>query len=32
MKVVKFHACLDDRIVIMAIMHLHRDPDYWKER
>ena len=21
-----------DKIVIMAIMHLHRDPDYWKNR
>jgi len=21
-----------DRLVIMAIMHLHRDPDYWKKR
>ena len=21
-----------DRIVIMAVMHLHRDPDYWKNR
>jgi toxin ParE1/3/4 len=21
-----------DRIVILAIMHLHRDPDYWKKR
>ena len=20
------------RIVIMAVMHLHRDPDYWKNR
>jgi plasmid stabilization system protein ParE len=21
-----------DMIVIMAVMHLHRDPDYWKKR
>ena len=21
-----------DRIVIMAVMHLHRDPGYWKDR
>ena len=21
-----------DKIVIMAVMHLHRDPDYWKHR
>jgi toxin ParE1/3/4 len=21
-----------DRIVVMAIMHLHRDPDCWKDR
>jgi plasmid stabilization system protein ParE len=21
-----------DRFVIMAVMHLHRDPDYWKIR
>ena len=21
-----------DKIVIMAVMHLHRDPDYWKNR
>lgn len=21
-----------DMIVIMAVMHLHRDPDYWKSR
>ena len=21
-----------DRIIIMAIMHLHRDPGYWKDR
>ncbi len=21
-----------DEIVIMAVMHLHRDPDYWKNR
>jgi plasmid stabilization system protein ParE len=20
------------RIVIMAVMHMHRDPDYWKKR
>jgi toxin ParE1/3/4 len=20
------------RIVVMAVMHLHRDPDYWKDR
>jgi toxin ParE1/3/4 len=20
------------RIIIMAVMHLHRDPDYWKNR
>ena len=23
---------LSDRIIIMAVMHLHRDPDYWKAR
>jgi toxin ParE1/3/4 len=23
---------LHGRIIILAIMHLHRDPDYWKER
>ena len=23
---------ISDQIVIMAIMHLHRDPNYWKER
>ena len=22
----------DDIIFILAVMHLHRDPDYWKER
>jgi toxin ParE1/3/4 len=21
-----------DKIVIMAVIHLHRDPDYWKNR
>ena len=21
-----------DQIFIRAVMHLHRDPDYWKER
>ncbi|MBU1692742.1 MAG: type II toxin-antitoxin system RelE/ParE family toxin [Verrucomicrobia bacterium] len=21
-----------DRIIIMAVMHLHRDPGYWKDR
>jgi len=21
-----------DRIFILAVMHLHRDPDYWKHR
>jgi len=21
-----------DKIVIMAVMHLHRDPDYWRDR
>lgn len=21
-----------DQVVIMAVMHLHRDPDYWKSR
>ena len=21
-----------DKVVIMAVMHLHRDPDYWKNR
>jgi len=21
-----------DEIVVMAVMHLHRDPDYWKNR
>jgi hypothetical protein len=21
-----------DRIFIIAVMHLHRDPDYWKDR
>lgn len=23
---------LPDKIVIMAVMHLHREPDYWKKR
>ncbi|MEI6971204.1 MAG: type II toxin-antitoxin system RelE/ParE family toxin [bacterium] len=23
---------MPDKIVIMAVMHLHRDPDYWKTR
>lgn len=23
---------LSDKIIIMAVMHLHRDPDYWKSR
>ena len=23
---------LPDKIVIMAVMHLHREPDYWKNR
>lgn len=23
---------MPDKIVIMAVMHLHRDPDYWKNR
>jgi hypothetical protein len=23
---------LESEIVIVAVMHLHRDPDYWKER
>lgn len=23
---------LTAEIVVMAVMHLHRDPDYWKER
>lgn len=23
---------LSDKIVIMAVMHLHRNPDYWKNR
>jgi toxin ParE1/3/4 len=23
---------LPDKLVIMAVMHLHRDPDYWKHR
>jgi toxin ParE1/3/4 len=22
----------EDRIYVLAVMHLHRDPDYWKER
>jgi toxin ParE1/3/4 len=22
----------EDRIYVVAVMHLHRDPDYWKER
>lgn len=21
-----------DQLVVVAVMHLHRDPDYWKER
>lgn len=21
-----------DKVFILAVMHLHRDPDYWKER
>ena len=23
---------LPNKVVIMAVMHLHRDPDYWKNR
>lgn len=23
---------LSDKIINMAVMHLHRDPDYWKSR
>jgi toxin ParE1/3/4 len=23
---------LHDRIVVMAVMHIHRDPGYWKNR
>ena len=23
---------LPDKVVIMAVMHLHREPDYWKNR
>lgn len=23
---------LPDKVIIMAVMHLHRDPDYWKNR
>jgi cytochrome P450 len=23
---------LPDEIVVVAVMHLHRDPDYWKKR
>ena len=23
---------LPDQIVVIAVMHLHRDPDYWKDR
>ncbi len=27
-----FYRIQSDRIFILAVMHLHRDPDYWKER
>ena len=23
---------LQQKVVVMAVMHLHRDPDYWKDR
>jgi hypothetical protein len=23
---------MPDQLVIIAVMHLHRDPDYWKDR
>ncbi len=26
------YSCEPDGIFILAIMHLHRDPDYWKHR
>lgn len=26
------YAVQPDSILVLAIMHLHRDPDYWKER
>lgn len=29
---VYYEAQQPDRFVIMAVMHLHRDPDYWKSR
>jgi len=34
MKAVKFHpeAEAEMIVVIMAVMHLHRDPGYWKSR
>ena len=33
MKSVKFHPEAEaDRIVIVAVMHLQRDPDCWKRR
>ncbi len=34
MKAVKFHPDAEDVmiLVIMAVMHLHREPDYWKNR
>ncbi|MDO8543396.1 MAG: type II toxin-antitoxin system RelE/ParE family toxin [Opitutaceae bacterium] len=27
-----YYTVEDDRIVIWAVKHLHRDPDYWQER
>lgn len=26
------YAALDEELFIVAVMHLHRDPDYWKQR
>lgn len=26
------YAPLEDKIVVLAVMHLHRKPDYWRDR
>lgn len=26
------YAAIDEELFIVAVMHLHRDPDYWKQR
>jgi hypothetical protein len=26
------YSCLENEIIFLAIMHLHREPDYWKKR